>query len=45
MHIYHFVMSINNTTIVDTIIKEVRDAPKMLQKTFAKVLILEAGLQ
>ena len=45
IQIYHFVASINNTTIADKIAKQVREDPKMLQKAFEKALMVEAGQQ
>ena len=43
--IYHFVTSINNTSIADKIAKQVRYAPRTLQDAFKRALTLEAGLQ
>ena len=43
--IYHFVSSINNTSIADRIAKQVWYAPRTLQDAFERALILEARLQ
>ena len=43
--IYHFVVSINNSTIADKIAKQVWYAPRTLQDAFKWTLTLEAGLQ
>ena len=45
VRIYHFVVSINNTTIADKIMKQVRDAPRILQDALKKALTLEASIQ
>ena len=43
--LYHFVASINNTTIADKIAKQVQDVPQTLQDVFEKALTLGAGSQ
>ena len=44
MRIYHFVTSINNTSIADKIAKQVWYAPRTLQDALERALTLEAGL-
>ena len=45
MKVYHFVASINNTTIADKIAKQVQYAPRTLQEDFKGAITLEASLQ
>ena len=45
MWIYHFVTSIDNTSIADKIVKQVWYVPRTLQDTFKRALVLEVGLQ
>ena len=45
MRIYHFIVSINNTSIAEKIAKQVQYTLRTLQDAFERALTLEAGLQ